>query len=427
MPTTPTPAEARRYADRMLSEITSALLQRDHWRYRQACDQVYASTLDPQAVDAAVAYALEQAVQHAWDRNWRPVELDHTLRRFAGRAGAPKAAAGWMSQLLCDAIARRMRAHDPATVDERWAAELAAIEATVWWTDDAGHLAQFGDRHGLARVKVLGGAFELMRWLHHELPPLERAGHAPGSPIPPRRTASGPTKSADQRMLDRIRALLAKAESTGFPEEAEAFTAKAQQLMARHSIDHALVDAAAGASDGPATRRIVIANPYEGPKAMLLQVVADANRCRALNFKDLGLSTVVGFEPDLDAVELLYTSLLVQAVQAMTAANPRADRHGRNDVRSFRQAFLSAYAHRIGERLTEVREEVDAELSAGTELVPVLAARTEAVDSAFEELFPHRVSRTSRVANAAGWASGRAAADRAELAVRQPLPTTAAR
>ncbi|MFD0595251.1 hypothetical protein ACFQZ4_25280 [Catellatospora coxensis] len=160
---------------------------------------------------------------------------------------------------------------------------------------------------------------------------------------------------------------------------------------------------------------------------MLLQVVADANRCRALNYKDLGLSTVVGFEPDLDAVELLYTSLLVQAVQAMTVANPRADRYGRNDVRSFRQAFLSAYAQRIGERLTEVREEVDAELSAGTDLVPVLAARSEAVDAAFEELFPHRVSRTSRVANAAGWASGRAAADRAELAVRQRLPEPTAR
>ncbi|MFD0595252.1 DUF2786 domain-containing protein [Catellatospora coxensis] len=213
---------------------------------------MYASTLDPAAVDAAVSYALEQAVQHAWDRHWRPVELDHALRRFAARAGAPKAAAGWMSQLLCDVIAGRMRVHDPATVDGRWSAELATLDATVWWTGDTGQLAQFGERHGLVREKVLGGAFELMRWLYQELPPMEPAGHAPGSPIPPRRTGSGTGKSTDQRMLDRIRALLAKAESTGFPEEAEAFTAKAQQLMARHSIDHALIDAATGrATDRP--------------------------------------------------------------------------------------------------------------------------------------------------------------------------------
>ncbi|GAB4056407.1 DUF2786 domain-containing protein [Catellatospora paridis] len=427
MPTTPTAEQARRYADRMLVEIAAAILQRDHRRYRVVCDQVYASTLDPQAVDAAVSDALEQAVQHAWNSNWRPVELDHTLRRFAVRAGAPKSAGNWMAQLLADVTASRMRAHDPATVDRRWAAELAAIDATVWWHGDAGQLAQFGARHSLDRLKVLGGAFELMRWLYQELPPLEHAGHAPGSPVRPRRATSDATEYADKRMLDRIRALLAKAESTDFPEEAEAFTAKAQQLMARHSIDHALVDAAAGISDGPESRRIVIANPYEGPKAMLLQVVAEANRCRALNFKDLGLSTIVGFGPDLDAVEMLYTSLLVQAIHAMTTANQRADRYGRNDVRSFRQAFLSAYAHRIGERLTEVREEVDAAASLGTDLVPVLAARSEAVDTAFEDLFPHRVSRTSRVANAAGWASGRAAADRAELAVRSPLPATTER
>ena len=47
----------------------------------------------------------------------------------------------------------------------------------------------------------------------------------------------------ESRMLTRIRALLAKAEATGFPEEAEALSAKAQELMARHSIDEALIAA----------------------------------------------------------------------------------------------------------------------------------------------------------------------------------------
>ena len=37
----------------------------------------------------------------------------------------------------------------------------------------------------------------------------------------------------DEKVLGRVRALLAKAESTTFPEEAEALTAKAQELMAR--------------------------------------------------------------------------------------------------------------------------------------------------------------------------------------------------
>ncbi|MEV4416435.1 DUF2786 domain-containing protein [Catellatospora sp. NPDC049609] len=429
MPATP-PADAptadahRRYADRMLAEVTGALAYRDHRRFRKACDDVYASTLDPGAIGAAALHAIGLSVQHAWDLHWQPVELDHALRRFAARVKAPSATTSWMARLLSDASAARMRAHAPETVTARWHLQLEALEATVWWAADTDHLAEFGQRHGLERLKVLGGAFELMRWLHHELPPMEKAGHAPGTPIPPRRGTSRATREADQRMLDRIRALLAKAESTGFPEEAEAFSAKAQQLMARHSIDHALLDATAGGGDGPDTRRIVIANPYEGPKAMLLQVVAKANGCRAVNFKEFGLSTMVGFEPDLDAVELLYTSLLVQAVRAMTAANPRQDRYGRNDVRSFRQAFLSAYAQRIGERLSEATHEAQAAAAAGTDLVPVLAARTEAVTAAFDDLFPNRVSNTSRIGNMAGWAAGQAAADRADLAARAPLPRT---
>src|SRR5262249_8603304 len=81
---------------------------------------------------------------------------------------------------------------------------------------------------------------------------------------------------ADRRALDRIRALLAKAESTEFPEEAEALTARAQQLMARHRIDQALLAARAGEvradgqAAGPVGRRLPIDAPYESAKAALL-------------------------------------------------------------------------------------------------------------------------------------------------------------
>ncbi|RST20878.1 bifunctional 3'-5' exonuclease/DNA polymerase [Streptomyces sp. WAC04770] len=68
-------------------------------------------------------------------------------------------------------------------------------------------------------------------------------------------------------MLTRIRALLAKAEATGFPEEAEALTAKAQELMARHSIDEALLAARSHSTDGPGV-------PFAG----LLRVYADQVR-----------------------------------------------------------------------------------------------------------------------------------------------------
>jgi hypothetical protein len=225
-------------------------------------------------------------------------------------------------------------------------------------------------------------------------------------------------------MLDRVRALLAKAESTDFPEEAETYTAKAQQLMARHSIDQALLAASAGGGENPATRRVGIDNPYEVPKSLLLQVVAKANRCRTVWHKRFGLTTVVGFPADIDSTEMLFTSLLVQATRAMTALKPRPDRYGRNTVRSFRQSFLTAYALRIGERLNTATEETDREMTTsvgGQSLLLVLAARSDAVDDAFTKQFPELTQHSMSISNREGWASGRAAADRAILQSRQAV------
>jgi hypothetical protein len=72
------------------------------------------------------------------------------------------------------------------------------------------------------------------------LPALEILMPVPGTAVPGR--VAPP--EVDERILARVRALLAKAESTNYPAEAETFTAGAHALMARHSIDHALLAAA---------------------------------------------------------------------------------------------------------------------------------------------------------------------------------------
>jgi hypothetical protein len=223
-------------------------------------------------------------------------------------------------------------------------------------------------------------------------------------------------------MLTRIRGLLAKAEATGFPEEAEALSAKAQELMARHSIDEALLAARTHAKDAPGACRIGVEPPYETAKAVLLDAVAGANRCRAVWNEALCFSTVVGFEPDLEAVELLYTSLLVQATAAMTKAEAAQRAGGRKRTKTFRQSFLAAYAHRIGDRLAAVAEEQVTTAAEG-ELLPVLAARDVAVTDHLDRMFPETVTtRVRGITDEAGWHEGAAAADRAQVRGRRPLP-----
>ncbi|TGA83262.1 DUF2786 domain-containing protein, partial [Streptomyces sp. MZ04] len=223
----------------------------------------------------------------------------------------------------------------------------------------------------------------------------------------------------EPRILTRIRALLAKAEATGFPEEAEALTAKAQELMARHTIDEALLASRTRAKDTPGACRIGVDAPYETAKAILLDAVATANHCRAVWNEAYGFSTVVGFEADLEVVELLHTSLLLQGTTAMAKAEAGQRAGGRKRTKTFRQAFLLAYAHRLGARLAATAEHVTEEAPEAGELLPVLAARDVAVTESAERMFPETTSaRVRGVSDAEGWHSGVAAADEAHVSPR---------
>jgi hypothetical protein len=364
-----------------------------------------------QVVNRALLARLLRAVEYAWQRGWQPAELVRAARReHTVQHG----------RVVIDAIAAQMRSYPKATVDHRWQSQLAALDVRVWWEHDDHYVTVWGQRQGLDRAGTIATVIEVLHLLA-ALPPIEPVGPMPGSAMS---AAATQPADIDQRMLDRVRALLAKAESTDFPEEADAFTAKAQELMARHRIDHALLVAATGERDKPVTRRVSIDNPYEAPKTLLLQVVAEANSCRAVWMKRFGFTTLVGFPADLDSTELLFTSLLLQATRAMTHAQPGTDKYGRNRTRSFRQSFLTAYASRIGERLSAATEGVDREMTASAgaaQLLPVLAARDNAVRDAFEKQFPELTQHSTAVNNREGWASGRAAADRASLRGREEI------
>jgi uncharacterized protein DUF2786 len=352
-------------------------------------------------VDHELRHYLELGITGAWRSGWRPAEVVRQIGRQLG---------GLYARMTTDMIADEMRRYAAATVDERWSAQLAAIGAETWWGTGI-YIDRWREREAQTRIDAVRTAIELILALSG-LPELTKLGPLPGEARGTvRRTV---TSDVDERMLGKIRALLAKAESTEFPEEAEALSARAQELMARYSIDHALLAAETGSKDKPVPRRIPVDNPYEAPKLHLLNVVADANRCKAIFMRQVGMATVLGFAADLDAVELLFTSLLVQATSAMVRAGSRSGR-----TRSFRQSFLIAYAVRIGERLTEATgaaERAAAEETPERNLLPVLASREREVTEAVESMFTNLTrSRGLRANDEEGWASGRAAADLAAL------------
>ncbi|EFL15945.1 DUF2786 domain-containing protein [Streptomyces sp. C] len=339
----------------------------------------------------------EAYVRQAWERGWRPADVLRLVRRDLDALHL--AIAG-------DVIAAEARRY--ARLPERWGA------AEVWWPADEEYAERLAARERADRFTLATAVLELYRLLVR-LPSIEPVAPVPGDP------AGDLAEHAhiEPRMLGRIRALLAKAEATTYPEEAEALSAKAQELMARHTVDEALLAVRGGApAQVPGACRIGVEPPYEEAKAVLLDAVATANRCRAVWNGAFEFSTVVGFESDLEAVELLYTSLLVQGTAAMTRAEAAQRAGGRKRTKTFRQSFLLAYASRLGRRLAETAEHTATE---APDYLPALVARDVAVGTRADEMFPRTTTTRLRGAtDHAGWEDGTAAADAAHVGGRRP-------
>ncbi|GLX35107.1 hypothetical protein Sros01_11800 [Streptomyces roseochromogenus] len=341
----------------------------------------------------------EAYVRQAWERGWQPADVLRLVRRDLD---------GLHLEITADLVAAEARRY--ARLPERW------TDAEVWWDEDGAYAEQLARRAKADRFTLATAVLEVMRLLIR-LPSIEPVGPLPGD------LTEQAHAHIEPRMLGRIRALLAKAEATTYPEEAEALSAKAQELMARHTVDEALLAARGGGpAQVPGACRIGVEPPYEEAKAVLLDAVATANRCRAVWNSGFEFSTVVGFESDLEAVELLHTSLLVQGTAAMTRAEAAQRAGGRKRTKTFRQSFLLAYASRLGRRLAETAEHTATEAA---DNLPALVARDVAVTSRAEEMFPRTTTTRLRGAtDHAGWEDGTAAADAAHVGAgrRRPLP-----
>lgn len=353
----------------------------------------HASRGDP--VLAHVDRLLRAAVGRLWACGWTPADVAHMTARRLSPAHV---------DVVAGVVVRdgRRRVQSGQALHPRWREQLDALETRP----ATGRSARPESSVRLA-VTVL--------CLLERCSPLPPTVPGPGSPA---EAALRDVTGLDQRVLARVRGLLAKAESTEFDEEAEALTAKAQELIARHAIADALLHTPDDLGE-PSVRRLPVDAPYEDAKATLVVQIATANRCRAVQSPDLGWITVFGYDRDLDAVELLAASLLAQATGAMARHGSRRDAYGRSTTRSFRRSFLFGFALRVGERL---RAATDGQVAGAApsergRLLPVLAARDDRVRAAQDAAFPRTVNRTRSISNPAGWVAGQAAGSVAELGV----------
>lgn len=216
-----------------------------------------------------------------------------------------------------------------------------------------------------------------------------------------------------EQVLAKVRKLLAKAEDPGCTaQEADAFTAKAAELIAKYGVDRALLAARDPGTDPVGDRIVRLEVPYALDKAGLLAGVATALRCRCVRRREADELTVhlFGFASDLERVELLFTSLLVQAAYGLAGAAVPDGQH----PAAFRRSWLAGFTAAVTARLREAElAAASAPGPAGSSVALVLADRSGHVQRRMAQVYPRlRASGRRRLAGGGlerGYAAGRSA------------------
>ncbi len=362
------------------------------------------------AISPAVVYDIAgryllSCLREAYGHGWLPVEL---VRQAKLRGDAATSdLARWL-------VGAERAVDGLASVDQHWRRQYEAAEPPALGTDER-WVDRWARSRRLPDPATVPTLVRLLDLLVH-LPAVELLVQPPPG-IRTGKRVLGVAAADGNPILTKVRALLAKAESTAHEAEAAAFTGKAHELITRHAIDVATLQHAGQRDPGrPAVIRVPVDPPYPDAKALLLQTVAEQTRCKALFHKELQLSTVIGYPADLEAVDLLFTSLLVQAQQALARTAAGSAPGSRSRSVGFRAAFLVGFAGRIGERLAEVNRLTFADRTTGS-FLPVLRSQEERVTDFMEtELGGRTVQSTVRGGyDAYGYQHGVLAGDAAEL------------
>lgn len=223
----------------------------------------------------------------------------------------------------------------------------------------------------------------------------------------------------------RVRAILKQAESAaklGNQAEADTFTEKAVQLMAKYGVDQALLAATGEVKDEIINKRFLITSNFAMDKRVLLSRIVTALGARTVIFSNHRQGTYQGkdyvchvfaFESDMKRIEFLFGLLCEQMIIGAAAARIP---YGENK-RSYRKSWMAGFSMAIYHRLERVEVQAVADAGVGTDLV--LFDRRTAVEKAYNTAYPKLGKPIARKIGGSGMNDGYVAGQRVSMGDNQ--------
>jgi hypothetical protein len=191
-----------------------------------------------------------------------------------------------------------------------------------------------------------------------------------------------------------VAALLAKAERTDVPEEAEAYIAKAQELATKHAIEQGMIDAARranGQQPSEGFKQVDLCTERNTPlikaKRELVMWLAEMNHCYVVMGPRRAYLRVTGHESDVIVLEHMFASLLLQMQRSMGQSEANGLVVG--PLGGWRVSFAFGFIRRVGTRLRAAMaaQHTGADSTPGSALVlrDRAALSKQFVESQYEE------------------------------------------
>lgn len=222
------------------------------------------------------------------------------------------------------------------------------------------------------------------------------------------------TEPMRAKTKERIMALLAKAEDPAVTEaEADSFREKAYELIAKYGVDQAKLRAemgAKGAHDELTTKVVKLSGTYVKDQILMFNGISKALGTHLIQ-KAKDAAVVFGYQSDIERVEMLFSSLWLQA-SAKVAKTPAP--LGETRVR-FVKSFMSAFTYTVYQRLLEAEQRAQ---GTGTGYDLVVRDKGRAVQRFMQEWLSAqglRSGRTSVKRSSSGKSSGEAAGRTADI------------
>ena len=211
-------------------------------------------------------------------------------------------------------------------------------------------------------------------------------------------------QTSRDKYVEKVKKLLAKAESAGTEAEAEAFFAKVATLMAEWEIDDAELRGRgeAGTTDGVDEMKVTIGSYTPKADAIAMNSILRAMNLRggfaAYRSGSPAFMRIIGRSSDLERFTMLWTSIQLQMVMQMKKQEPKGVSRG--ELRTWRQSFKMGYCASVGQKIKDARDEF------GSALVRVDTEVDQLAAAAFGRAKRSSI-KTNYAASAAGNRAGR--------------------